>query len=121
VEKRFFHLWECIELIMAIQSRLNSRFQRRSNARPRKADRLILRRAMRDVRDHSAQEMAGKKAVTRELHDFHERSSARIAVRRELRGSCFMVSCVSVRFSAMGIGLPFAVEDDSSSVLERIK
>jgi hypothetical protein len=38
VEKRFFHLWECMALIMTIQSCLNSHFQRRSNVRAAASD-----------------------------------------------------------------------------------
>src|SRR5713101_4221026 len=63
--------------ITVVQSRLNSNIQRRSNTWTRKVDCMILRRAVKDTRDHSAKEMAGKKRVARwELHDFHERSDA---------------------------------------------
>src|SRR4029077_19046085 len=96
---------------MAVQSNVNSAFQRRSNSRTGKVNCLILRRAAKDRCDDCAKEMAGKKPFTQ----------SRIAIRREVRGSWSMARSVSVRFSAREIGLLFGVADDSSSILGRIK
>ena len=68
MEKRFFHLWECMVLVMAIQSCLNSHFQRRSNARAAASDSRPFERIAAETRGRHALTMASQRRDPRACH-----------------------------------------------------
>lgn len=108
--------------IMALQSRLKSTHQRRSDDRPERNDCPICRRTTEDTRSHLAEEIESKKRFTqRMLPHFHERRSVKIDVPRELTGSWFTASRVSACFFAERIRLLCAVDGGSFSVLEAVR
>ena len=114
-----FIFGNAIASIMALQSRLKSNHQRRSNTPTERTDCPILRTTPKDTRRHFAKEIESKKRfIQRILPHFHERRSARIDVPRELTGSWFRVSRVSACFLAERIRLLCAVDGGSFSGLE---
>jgi len=68
VEKGFFYLWEYMALVMAIQSRLNSHFQRRSNARAAASDSRPFGRIAAETRGRHAVTLASQRRDPRTCH-----------------------------------------------------